>query len=137
MQSDYHQIYKLTAKRTGKPEEQYKNIGQFVFSELSSMLKKPKSLITKLKGVGSWYLRKKRIKLLTETFPPDYDRTRESFPSENSFLKNEEKKEFHTLLRQRMIEYEQYSKEKQEIRKQRNVTSETLLETPDEEGGEE
>ena len=56
MQSDYKEIARLTAQRTNKPEQIYKDISNFVYSSLYNTLRKPKSLIIKLKGVGSWYL---------------------------------------------------------------------------------
>jgi hypothetical protein len=122
MQSDYKVIYKLTAKRTGKNEVLYKDLGNFVFAEFYSMLRRPKSLITKLQGVGSWFLRKKRIVAIVDAYPADYTKKQEEFSSEFGFLKNENKKEIHALFHERIKEYEEYTKEKQEIRKQRNKT---------------
>lgn len=122
MQSDYKEIYKMTAKRTGKDEFLYKDIGNFVFAELYSMFRKPKWLIIKLKGIGFWFLRRKRLYGVINMYPPNFEKTEEDFTSQYSFLKNENKKAIYTLFQERLKEYEEYVKDKKFIRTERNKT---------------
>ena len=121
MQSDYHQIYKLTAERTGKSESIYKDIGNLVFKSLSDNMKRPKKLIFKLKGIGYWYLRRNRIIATIEMFPPDSDKQSNETPN-LSF----DKVEIHALFKERIKDYDKYVEQKSEIRKKRNETQ-TLL----------
>jgi hypothetical protein len=122
MQSDPKEIYKLTAERTGKSEQVYKDIGNFVFAKLYSELRKPKKLIIKLKGVGNWELRRKRMRIAIDMFPPNFERQKEDFPSEVEFLKNENKKELHQIFKERLKDYDEFIKLRDEIRKVRNET---------------
>ncbi len=121
MQSDWKEVYKLTSKRTGKSEQQYKDLGNFVFASLANHLRKPMSLITKLRGVGTWYMRKKRIKKVIDDFPPNFERTEEEFTSTYGFLKNENKKEMYLLFSDRLKEYDRYMEKKEKIKKVRHV----------------
>lgn len=132
MQSDWKEIYKLTAKRTGKSEDTYKDIGNFIFQRLSRELKRPKSLIIKLKGVGFWYLRRLRVKMALENFPPDYDKKPEDFKHPLAALMHENKVEIFTLFKERMKDYETYIEERKQIRSTRNE-SDTLLESDNKE----
>lgn len=134
MQSDHKEIYKLSAKRTGKDEVLYKDIGNFVFAELYSMFRKPKSLIIKLKGVGFWFLRRKRLFGVINMYPPDFEKKQEDFSSEYAFLKNENKKEIYTLFQERLKEYESYAQEKTVVRKERNKTQFLLKPKSEDEG---
>lgn len=122
MQSDWKEIYKLTSKRTGKDEQLYKDLGNFVFAELSKSLRRPKSLIIKLKGVGSWYLRKKRIQAIVDMFPPDFDKKDEDFSNPYELLKHENRKEVYLLFKERLEEYKEYSLMRSQIRTERNKT---------------
>lgn len=126
MQSDYKEIYKLTAKRTGKSEILYKDVGNFVFAELYNMIRKPNSLIIKLKGIGFWFLRRKRLYNAIERSPANYEKTREDFSSDYSFEKNENKKELHKILLERIKDYNEYVDLKKQIRIERNKTQ-TLI----------
>lgn len=122
MQSDHKEIYKLTSIRTGKSEEMYKELGNFVFANLYSFFRRPSSLIVKLKGVGSWYLRRKRMEILVGYYPPDFSRKKEDFPSEQSILKWENKVEIYNLFTERLKDYEKYTELRNQIRQKRNET---------------
>lgn len=124
MQSNLKQIYKLTAQRTNKEEQAYKDLGNFVFSALYKSLRRPTSLITKLKGVGTWYLRKKRMQ---EFKCPDPAKKPEETAYYLEIIDYNNKLEMFTIFTERLKEYEEYTKLKQEIRKQRNEFQ-TLLE---------
>lgn len=119
MQSDCKEVYKLTAARTGKSEQVYKDIGNFIFAKLYSELKNPKKLIIKLKGVGSFQLRRKRMRITVDMFPPNLERKPEDFPSETEFLKNENKKELHRIFKERLEDYDKFVKLRDELRKVR------------------
>lgn len=129
MQSDHKEIYKLTASRTGEPEQMYKDIGNFVFAELYAKLRKPQSLIIKLKGVGTWYLRKQRMELMVNMFPPDFDKNPEEFESKYSLLKYENKVELYNIFRDRLEDYKKYIEIRDNTRKIR-YENQPLLEPP-------
>lgn len=118
MQSDYKEIYRLTSERTGKSEQLYKEIGNFVFAELYSHFRKPKSLIIKLKGVGSWYLRKKRLEIMVKKAPTEEkDLTDLAKYTIDDYLS---KKEMFDTFKERLKEYEEYSLLRKETRIKRN-----------------
>lgn len=129
MQTDWKIAYKLTSERTGKSEKLYKDIGDYVFKELWSCLRRPKSLITKLKGIGFWFLRKKRMEATIKIYPIDYDKTREDFKHDLDFLKYENKREIYELFKKRLIDYEEYITLKKEIKALRHGTK--ILLEPD------
>ncbi len=126
MQSDHKELYKITAERTGESEDTYKDIGNFVFSSLYDFFRHPESLIIKLKGVGSWHLRRKRMQIILDHYPIDYDKTVEDFDSDIALLKYENKKELHTIFKDRLKEYEEYIKIRDEVRKERYKTQKLL-----------
>jgi hypothetical protein len=132
MQSDDKSIYDLTSKRTGKPTQLYKDVGTFVFSSLYEKLRKPKSLIIKLKGVGTWYLRKKRMETLMSYYPEDYDKKEVDVEimSPLSILNYENKREMFLLFKERLAEYERYITLRNEIRQERFKTQ-TIIKDAD------
>lgn len=132
MQSDDKNIYDLTSKRTGKPTQLYKDVGTFVFSSLYEKLRKPKSLIIKLKGVGSWYLRKKRMETLMSYYPEDYDKKEidVEIMSPLSILTYENKREMFLLFKERLAEYDRYITLRNEIRQERFKTQ-TIIKDAD------
>jgi hypothetical protein len=132
MQSDTKEIYRITAEREGKPEQMYKALGNFVFSSLYKMVRNPKSLIIKLKGVGSWHLRKRRMEIIVNNHPREELKPREEYPSEYSYLEHKEKRERYELFSERLKEYNEYISIKREIQKKRNEAK-VLLETNKEE----
>ena len=119
MQSNHNDIYKLTALRTGKDEQMYKDVGNAVFAELYKNLRRPKSLIIKLKGVGTWYLRKKRMEIILQNPPKECKITGDDYFSKLTLLEYENKKEIYNIFKDRMIEYEEYIKLKDIIKKER------------------
>lgn len=115
----------MTAERTGKSEQMYKDLGNFIFTETQSMLKKPKSLITKLKGVGNWYLRKKRMQIVTENY---VEPIITEFTSEDSLRIINDRKEQYNIFMERLKDYENYLSMKKEIREKRHE-NQVLLES--------
>lgn len=132
MQSDDKSIYDLTSNRTGKPTQLYKDVGTFVFSSLYEKLRKPKSLIIKLKGVGTWYLRKKRMETLMSYYPEDYDKKEVDVEimSPLSILNYENKREMFLLFKDRLAEYDRYITLRNEIRQERFKTQ-TIIKDAD------
>lgn len=125
MQSNHNEIYKLTSERTGVAENIYKDLGNFVFKSLNTNLRKPKSLIIKLKGIGSWYLRKNRMEIVVELFPPDF----ENAPTEESLHykieKFENKVELFNLFKERLKDYDRYIEKRIKVRNEREHPTET------------
>lgn len=131
MQSNTEQIYKLTAERENKPEQLYKDLGNFVFASLYKKLRRPSSLIVKLKGVGTWYLRKKRIEELVNKYPPSFRETPEDRENLGVFEKlklfeYENKVEIYNIFKERLKDYENYIAERDIIRKKRYATQKIL-----------
>lgn len=123
MQTDYKQIYKELSESTGENEQMFKDLGNFVFAQAYSMMRNPKSLIIKLKGVGSWHLRKKRMEIVvTQWSDRGLVRLREEFESEGMWNEYVEKKKQYDIFVERLKEYEIYLKEKAEINKKRRET---------------
>lgn len=126
MQSDWKKVYKLTAERTGEKEQTYKDIGNFVFHTLYKKIRRPQTLIIKLRGVGSWYLRRMRMRGIVEIFPPNFELTREDFDTPYGFLKQENKVEIYHIFKERLKDYDKYIEIRDEIRKKRYETQHLL-----------
>lgn len=128
MQTNHLDIYKTLSKETGDSEQMYKDIGSFVFRETAQMLKEPTSLILKLKGVGSWHLRKKRLDIvINEWTERGKVRTRSEFPSDLAYGIYLEKHLQYLNFQQRLLEYDKYLLLKKQIREKRYATQ-VLLE---------
>lgn len=122
MQSNNKEIYEFTAERTKKSVDLYKTIGEHVFTSLYTNLRRPKSLIIKLKGVGSWYMRKRRMEIILEHYPPDFDKNPEEFIYPVQVAAYENRVETYNILKARMIEYEEYIKMRDATRVERYKT---------------
>lgn len=76
MQWESKDIYKKVASDTGRDEAFVKALGDFVQKKLVEELKQPRKLILSLKGIGRWFLRKKRMQDAYDKFvklnPDDY-----------------------------------------------------------------
>lgn len=134
MQSDHKQVYKLTSQRTGKSEQMYKDLGNFVFTEVYNLLRKPKSLILKLKGVGSWHLRKKRMEIIVQDCPDrGLVKTREDFESDGSWNEYLDKHIQYNIFKERLLDYDEYLTIKKQVREKRNETQVLLVPSEDNE----
>lgn len=129
MQSNHLDIYRMVAEETGKDEQMYKDLGSFIFKETARLLKEPTSLILKLKGIGSWHLRKKRMEIVVNEWTDRAKvKTREDFTADASYEEYLQKHLQYLNFQQRLLEYDKYLAIKQEVRKKRNETQ-TLLES--------
>lgn len=76
MQWESNHIYAKVAKDTGKDEAFIKALGNFVQKKLVDELKQPRKLIISVKGIGRWFLRRKRMQDAYDKFvnlnPDDY-----------------------------------------------------------------
>jgi hypothetical protein len=116
MQSDCKTLYRLASEKNDVPEQLYKDLGNFVFKKLYDKLKRPESLILKLKGVGQWYLRRARMKYIIDNYP-----VREDIPEEELY-KYENTIETQRLFKERLKDYDEYIALRDEIRKIRYET---------------
>jgi hypothetical protein len=99
----------------------YKDLGTFVQKEVSEALKKPTALINKVRGLGYWYLRKKRMEKAIACYPPYYDiEGYNDFDSESSFLKFLNKQELYKIFKARLKDYEKYLEVRKTIKEKRN-----------------
>lgn len=117
MQSEMKHVYKTLSEETGKNEELYKDIGSFVFKEMSKMLKEPSSLILKLKGVGTWHLRKSRLEIFVGEFT---EPTHDEYTCQQTLDEWVEKRKRYNNFVQRLKEYDKYLEVKKEIREKRH-----------------
>ena len=119
MQTNNHELFKLTALRTGKDEQKYKDVGNYVFHALYKALRRPPSLIIKLKGVGKWYLRKKRLEYFLSQPKPDSSLTEKDFGYPLSYIEHCNRLELFEIFTERMKEYNEYIELRNKIRKER------------------
>jgi len=127
MQTSQQDIYLELSKEKEINEQVYKDIGSFVFRETAKMLKEPTSLILKLKGIGSWHLRKKRLDIVVNEWTDRAEvKTREDFPSNMAYAAYLDKHLQYINFKERLEEYERYLSIKKEVREQRYKTQ-TLL----------
>ena len=70
------------------------------------------------------------MNILLNIFPHDYDKNPQEFDSPLEILKYENSKEIYEIFTERMKEYEEYVKEKKQIREKRNE-SQALISSPD------
>ena len=130
MQTNHLDLYKMLAEENGGNEQLYKDIGSFIFKETASMIKNPESLILKLKGIGSWHLRKKRMEIVVNEWTDRAKvKTREDFSSEVAYMNYLDKHTQYMNFKERLEEYDRYLQLKQEIRKKRHETQ--ILLEPD------
>lgn len=133
MQSNHLDIYEMTAEKTGKSEQMLKDLGSFIFKETAALLKEPTSLILKLKGVGSWHLRKKRMEIVVNEWTDRAKiKTREDFNTDSAYKTYLEKHEQYKMFQKRLEEYQRYLAIKKEIREKR-FQSQILLTPKDDE----
>lgn len=87
------------------------------------MMRNPKSLILKLKGVGNWHLRKKRMDIVVNQWTDrGLVRSREEFESDGSYNEYLEKHTQYNLFKERLVEYDKYLILKEQTNKKRRET---------------
>jgi len=106
----------------------FKDIGSFVFQETARMMKNPESLIIKLKGVGSWHLRKKRMEIVVNEYSDrGIIKTRDEFESDSGWNEYLDKHNQYNIFKDRLEEYDRYLAIKKEVNEKRRETQ-VLLE---------
>lgn len=121
MQSELKHIYNITANRTGINEQIYKDLGNFVLKEVHKHLEEPQTLIIKVKGIGYWYLSKKRMEDHLEWYPSYYEIDGyKEFTSEYSFLRFVDKQKTYKIFKARLVDYQEYLKVKAEIKSKKD-----------------
>lgn len=127
MQTNPQDLFKMVSQDTGKSEQMYKDLGSFVFREASKMLKKPTSLIIKLKGVGSWHLRKRRMEIRVQEWSDKAVKPREYFSEEVFYNIYLDRLALCEIFKERLKDYEKYLEIKKKVREKRYETQ-VLLE---------
>jgi len=98
-------------------------------------MRRPQTLIIKLRGIGTWHLRRMRMRAMVEIFPPDFEKKPEDFNTPYNLLKHENKIEIYNIFKQRLLDYEKYIEIRDAVRKTRYKTQ-TLLIPKDREASE-
>lgn len=120
MQSDHKEIYRLTSARTQVPVETYKLVGTFVQKAIYDTLRDPPKLIIKIKGLGRYYLRRKRMKITIDMYPPHYHEGKTpEFDTERAFLNYLDRKKIFDLFSSRLKDYDTYIEKRDRIKKLR------------------
>lgn len=121
MQADWQELYRLTAARTGKDEALYKAVGNFVLQAAHNHLDNPPSLIIKLKGIGYWFLKRRRLLDVIAAYPVYYD-----VPGYDNFVSEEARQKFkkklvrYNTFKARIADYERYLARKQELKQRKD-----------------
>lgn len=116
MQSDYKELVKLTSWRTGVNEQVYKDLCNFLFTKTAEEMKKPRNLIIRLRGVGSWFLRQKRLKIKLSL----YEQYNEPDWGQSIGIDGEEIPEIIKIFKERLEDYKRYVEKRAEIKKLRS-----------------
>mgnify|MGYP001386695513 CR=1 FL=1 len=133
MQTSHLDIYSMLGKE-GNNEQLCKDIGSFIFKETNHMMKNPDCLILKLKGIGSWHLRKKRMEIVVNDWTDlSVFKPREEFKTNIDYQEYLEKHLRYVNFQERLKEYEKYLSIKREVREKRYQTQVLLSPTNKEE----
>lgn len=107
MQTEPKHLFDMVAEKHGLDKELVKDITLCVFDKLNDMLHAPPSLILKLKGVGRWRLRRKRVQFYVD------------LPKDDQWLEDKEK--LITSFEERLKDYEIFIKKRNETREKRKL----------------
>lgn len=125
MQALLNHIYKSVSIRSGKDYDLVKSVGDAVFKSLLYNIKHPSSLILKVKGIGSFYMRHKKLLLHIESYR-DFYTNPENEKQKNAIIQNEEqfflKQKQYLNLFNRVEDYKRYVAKKKIIREIRSKT---------------
>lgn len=118
MQSNIKTICKSLAKDKNLNEDLLKAVASSVFKELHDVQNLPPNLIIKLKGVGSWFLRKQQMERKIAFLEEEYKYSTEPPPTEmvGKYWENKAIKE---LLEKRLEDYKTYLEQKSNMRQRR------------------
>ena len=105
MQAESHHIYKKVFEKSGEDLDLITAIGDIIQKETAANLRRPENLIVKLRGVGSWYLRKKRMQ-------SSYDNLSKY---EGSKFR-EETEQYVARLKARLEDYERFLEKKRQVK---------------------
>ena len=129
MQVQNNDLYSRIAFQHNIDINKVKFVGDTVFSNLASNMKRPESLILKIKYLGSFFLRKKKVDneirlLKTKIDKPNYFHIKGGIDELKSLL---------SILEKRREEYDKYISKKGEIKKIRHA-NQKIVESIDAQG---
>jgi hypothetical protein len=120
MQWESNDVYNKVAKDTGKDEAFIKALGNFVQKKLVEELKQPRKLIISVKGIGRWFLRRKRMQDAYDKFvvlnPDDYIVDTGENGKERKMIWERNLK----VLKERLDDYIPFLERKQEVKIKKN-----------------
>ncbi len=125
MQALLNHIYKSVSTKSNKDYDLVKSVGDAVFKSLLHNIKHPSSLILKVKGIGSFYMRHKKLRFHMESYR-DFYTNPENEKQKNAIIQNEEefllKQKQYLNLFNRVEDYKRYVAKKKMIKEIRNKT---------------
>ena len=136
MQRVINDVYKTVSEDVNKSYDLVKSVGDSVFANLLANIKKPEKLILKVRGLGSFYLRKAKLASYIESYrrfytDPTYERTQLAIAESLETYENKQKQ--YQNFCERMEDYERYVAKKKDIREIRNKTQPVIKPKDDDE----
>lgn len=136
MQRVINDVYKKVGEDTNKSYDLIKSVGDSVFKNLLANIKKPECLILKVKGLGSFYLRKAKLAAYIESYrrfytDPTYERTQLAIQESPETYENKQKQYFNFC--ERLKDYDRYLDKKKIIKEIRNKTQPVIKPKDDDE----
>lgn len=114
MQADIKTICKKISKEKNIEYDLLKAVGDTVFKEIKEVLNNPPNLIIGVKGLGRWYLRKQQMERKIEYLEDYYKYSSNIIPLPVG--KYWENKELKDKLESLLPTYEEYLKQKQQVK---------------------
>ncbi len=126
MQATSKELYKEVSTSTGRELALVKSVGDAVFQGMFFFTKHPESLIFKVKGLGYWHMRKKKLDNYIHKYYGTYtgEYISDDEKAMREFLNN--KRQFQILL-ERQKEYDVYLEKREKIKEIRYKTQPFLI----------
>lgn len=124
MQFESKDIYRAVANKTGEDLEYIEAVGNYIQKRLVEELKNPKKLILSVKGIGRWFLRKKRLQAGYERLL-DIDMSKYEEDTPHNKNKKEVIQKIIGIMKDRLDEYKLFLEKKSLVRQKKNEYEES------------
>lgn len=120
----FDQVLEKTANNKSLDTEILRSIGYFIFSELKKEMNLFKRISIKLEGFGIWFYRRNKLKELKRRITNTLNKTKEEPYYSLRNMTEDEVRELERLVDARMVDYENYVKEKKAVKSTRKIINE-------------